>query len=283
VLAARVEVRGASGRGSFCALSTRPSPIAAIPALLLVVVACWETCATPRDAAAVPGDKAWAKAAAVVRTGYQPGDLIVFAPDWIDPVGRLHLGDLISIDMASRMDAARYGRIWELSIRDARSPDTAGLTPIATQEISGITIRGFQRTPVTVVSDLRDALPTARVDGPARPTLELTEVGFAPHRCIQIVPPGRSSVRITFPQLQLGRELVGYAGLADIFTRRWPRGPGTLVAEIDGKQVGRLDVGVDDGWVRFAAATTPGPHDVTFIVSANDLNRQICFTAEARQ
>jgi hypothetical protein len=264
-------------------LSTRPSPIAAIPALLLVIVACWETCATPRYASAVPGDKAWAKAAQIVREGYKPGDLIVFAPDWVDPVGRLHLGDLIPIDMAARMDAARYARIWELSIRDARSPDTRGLDAALTQTVSGIDVRLFIRTPAHVISDLRDALPTARVDGPGRPTLELTEVGFAPHRCIQVIPPARSSVRITFPQLQLGRELVGYAGLADIFTRRSPRGPGTLVTEIDGKQIGRLDVGVDDGWVRFAAATPPGPHDVTFILSANDSNRLICFTAEARQ
>jgi hypothetical protein len=264
-------------------LSTRPSPIAAIPALLLVVVACWETCATPRDAAAIPGDKSWAKAAAVVRAGYQPGDLIVFAPDWIDPVGRLHLGDLIPIETAARMDAARYGRIWELAIRDAHSPDTRGLSATSAQTVSGIDVRLFERPAAIVVSDLRDALQTARVDGPARPTLELTEVGFAPHRCIQVVPPAKSSVRITFPQLQLGRELVGYVGLADIFTRRSPRGPGTLATEIDGKPVGRLDVGVDDGWVKFAAATTPGPHDVTFIVSATDPNRLICFTAEARQ
>ncbi len=265
------------------ALSTRPSPIAAIPALLLVVVAWWETCATPRYAASVPSDRAWERASAIVREGYRPGDLIVFAPDWVDPVGRMHLGDLIPIDMAARMDAARYGRIWELSIRDARSPDTRGLTPELTQTVSGITVQFFRRTPAVVVSDLRDALPTVRVDGPARPTLELTEVGFQPHRCIQVIPPAKGKVRITFPQLMLGRELVGYAGLADIFTRRSPRGPGTLETEIDGTPVARLDVGVDDGWVKFAAATTPGPHDVTFIASAQDPNRLICFTAEARQ
>ena len=266
-----------------CALSTRPSPIAAIPALLLVVVAVWETCATPRYASAVPGDLAWEKAAAVVRAGYQPGDLIVFAPDWIDPVGRLHLGDLIPVEMAARMDSARYARIWELSIRDARSPDTAGLSPTATKEVSGITVRLFSRAPVTVVSDVRDALPTAKVEGPGRPTLELTEVGFAPHRCIRVVPPPKSTVRITFPQLMLGNELVGYAGLADIFTRRSPRGPGTLAVEIGGKVVASVTPGVDDGWVRFSAPTTPGPADVTFIASADDSNRLICFAAEARQ
>lgn len=219
----------------------------------------------------------------MVRAGYQPGDLIVFAPDWIDPVGRLHLGDLIPVDMAARMDAARYGRIWELSVRDAHSRDTAGLTAATTQTVSGVTVRLFTRTPATVISDVRDALPTAKVEGPARPSLELTEVGFAPHRCIQIIPPPKGTVRITFPQLALGTELVGYAGLADIFTRRSPRGPGKLAVEIGGKVVAEVTPGVDDGWVKFSAPTTPGPADVTFIASATDANRLICFAAEARQ
>jgi len=264
-------------------LSTRPSPIAAVPALLLVVVALWETCATPRDAAEVPGDKVWAKAADIVRAGYQPGDLIVFAPDWIDPVGRLHLGDLIPVEMAARMDAARYGRIWELSIRGAHAHDTAGLAAASEQTLSGVTVRLFTRTPATVVSDVRDALATVKVEGAARPTLELTEVGFQPHRCIQIIPPPKGTVRITFPQLVLGSELVGYAGLADIFTRRSPRGPGKLAVEIGGKIVAQVAPGVDDGWVRFAAPTTPGPANVTFIASADDPNRLICFAAEARR
>jgi hypothetical protein len=231
----------------------------------------------------VPGDKAWQKAAEVVRAGYQPGDLIVFAPDWNDPVGRLHLGDLIPIDMAARMDAARYARIWELSIRGARSPDTAGLTPASAKDVSGIDVRLYTRTPATVISDVRNALPTARVEGPGRPTLELAEVGFAPHRCIQIVPPAKGSVRITFPQLALGSELVGYAGLADVFTRRAPRTPGKLAVEINGVQVAAVAPGVDDGWVRFSAPTTPGVADVTFVASAVDPNRLICFAAEARK
>lgn len=268
---------------AFPALSTRPSPIAVVPAVLLIAVATWETCATPRDAASTPRDETWDAAEKVVRTGYQPGDLIVFAPDWIDPIGRLHFGDLISVDMAARMDAAKYGRIWELSIRDARAPETAGLKPTATQTVGGITIRGFIREPVKVVADVRDALLTARIEGPGRPMLELAEVGFAPHRCIQIIPAPNQSVRMTFPQLPLGRELVGYVGLADVFTRRDIRAPGKLTVEIGGKQVASVTAGVDDGWVRFSAPTTPGPADVTFIASATAQQRLICFAAEARQ
>jgi hypothetical protein len=264
-------------------LSTRASPIAVVPALLLVVLSLWEVCATPRHASDVPNDRTWARAEDIVRAGYQPGDLIVFAPEWVDPVGRYHLGDLIPIEMAGRMDAARYGRIWELSIRDAHAPETAGLIPATTRVVNGITVRSFVRTPVTVVSDVRDQLASVRVEGGSRPTLELAEVGFAPHRCLQVIPaPGRP-VRITFPELALGSSLVGYVGLADVFTRRDIRAPGSLAVEIGGRVVASATAGVDDGWVRFEAPTSPGTADVTFIASAAAAQRLICFAAEARK
>jgi hypothetical protein len=264
-------------------LSTRPSPIAVVPALLLAVLSLWEVCATPRHAASVPIDRSWAQVAEVVRAGYRPGDLIVFAPAWNDPTGRLHLGDLIPLEMAARMDAARYARIWEVSIRGARSPETTGLTPVATQAIEGITIRAFAREPVTVISDVRDALASIRVEGGPRPSLEIAEVGFTPRRCLQVTPLPGKPTRITFPQLALGSSLVGYVGLADVFTRRDIRAPGTLTVEIGGNQVATRTVGVDDGWVRFEAPTTPGPADVTFIAGATAPQRLICFAAEARR
>jgi hypothetical protein len=224
----------------------------------------------------------WQKAATLVRDGYQAGDLIVFAPRWIDPVGRWQLGDLISVDVAARMDAAKFARIWEVSMRDQHAPEVAGLTATQTRELDDITVRLYTRTPAIVVSDISDAMSTARVEGPAQPTLELAEVGYEPHRCIQVTPPPHSSVRITF-QLTLGTKLVGYVGLADVFTRRSPRGPGRLGVEIAGKVVAKAVAGVDDGWVRFETATTPGTADVTFVASADDPQRLICFAAEARQ
>jgi len=261
--------------------STRPIA-GLLPAALLVSIALWETCATRRDAAAVPGDDAWDRAAAIVRAGHHPGDLIVFAPGWIDPVGRLHLGDLIPIDMAARMDAARYGRIWELAIRGAHAPEVAGLKPVASDDAGGVAVRRYERAPAVVVSDLRDAFATAHVDG-GRAALELAEVGFAPHRCIQVEPAPHHAVRVTFPQLALGHTLVGYVGLADVFTRRDIRAPGTLAIEIAGTEVARVVAGVDDGWIRFAVDTAPGPADVTVIASADAPQRLICFAAEARQ
>lgn len=262
--------------------ASRRSPIAVVPALLLVAISLWEACAVRCDATSTPGDAAWHAAAERVRAEYRPGDLIVFAPDWIDPVGRLHLGDLIPLEVAARMDAARYGRIWELAIRGARSPDTAGLAPVATEDRGGVVVRRYERAPVVVVGDVLERRATATSDG-ATPTLELTEVGFTPHRCLQVSPLPGTPLRITFPQLPLGRELVGHVGIADVFTRRDVRSPGQLEVELAGKVIASARAGVDDGWVRFAAATTPGPADVTFIARATDAGRRICFAAEARQ
>lgn len=254
--------------------------------MLLVGVSLWEITATRCEATSVPDDDAWDAASAIVRRDYKPGDLIVFAPDWVDPVGRLHLGDLISVDVAARMDAARYPRIWELSIRQAHSPDTAALEdPAVDETVRGIRVRRYERSPAIVLGDVVDKLAEAKVDGAPThaPSLEIAEVGFAPHRCIEVVPtPGRPA-RITFPQVTLGSELVGYVGLADVFTRRELRTPGGLVVEIAGKEVARAVAGVDDGWVRFSATTTPGIADVVFVASAIEPARLVCFAAEARR
>jgi hypothetical protein len=264
------------------AVSARPSPIAVVPALLLAAIACWEVCAARRDASSVPGDAAWHAAAARVRAGYRPGDLIVFAPAWIDPVGRRELGDLIAVADAARMDAARYGRIWELAIRGARSPDTAGLAPVADDDDGGVAVRRYERAPAIVVGDVLGRLATLTTTG-ARPTLEVAEVGFAPHRCLQVSPAPGVPLRLTFPAFPLGHAVVGYVGIADVFTRRDVRSAVRIEVELAGQVIASAEAGVDDGWVRFAAATPPGTADVTFVARAADANRRLCFAAEARE
>ncbi|MEO8702992.1 MAG: hypothetical protein ABI867_23300 [Kofleriaceae bacterium] len=256
------------------------SRLAAVPALLLVVIAIWEIVATRRDAHAVPDDAAWSRAEAIVRAGYQRGDLIVFAPGWTDPVGRLHLGDLIPLEMAARMDAARYGRIWELAIRDAHAPEVAGLAAARTSD-GDVTVRFYERTPVTVVSDLVNLAGTAKSDG-AMPRADLTEVAFEPHRCLLVPTPGTKPTRIVFPGVALGTALVGYVGIADVFTRRESREPVTLDVEIAGaKQTVTAPI---DAWVPFRLATAARTADVAITLRWTGAGvKQICFAAEARQ
>jgi len=300
--------------------------LSAIPAVILLVVAVWEIGATPYLARSVPGDDAWARADAIVRMGYKRGDLIVFAPGWVDPIGRLFLGDLIPIDMAARMDADRYGRIWELSIRGATAPEVAGLSPVEDRP-GPVTVRRYERTPVTVLSDLTSAVKTA--DRPVR--ADLVEVAFEPHRCIlvptppvrpyldalvtnlDLLPPAardklvqvldhvirelpqvrgrpaaeRAGTRIVFRGLPLGSRLVGYVGIADVFTRREDRAPVTLAVDTGGTQT-KVTAPIDR-WVRFETPTTPGTGDVAVTLrweaAPGELwgNKQVCFTAEARR
>jgi hypothetical protein len=259
-----------------------------IPAALLIVAGLWSTCRSRGASDGVPGDAAWRRAADAVRARYQPGDLVVFAPGWIDPVGRLHLGDLIPVDTAARMDADRHGVIWELAIRGARSTETVGLTPASETDVDGVAVRRFVREPVVVATDVVAELARARIDGPrARgPAVEIAEVDFEPRRCIVVVPQPGQTVTLTWPAMELGRELVGHVGLADVFTRRDVREPGEIVVSIGGREVARARVGVDDGWRRFAVATTPGPQLVTIAataVGARARDRRICIAAEARR
>jgi len=246
-------------------------PVVAIAcAVLLLGIALWEIVAT--RAAGVPGDDAWARAATLVREGFQRGDLVTFAPSWVDPVGRMHLGDLITIDQAARMDDAKYARVWELSIRGHERAER----PAFEREVDGVLVRRYDRTPAKVLADLRALLPQMRSEG-GHPTLELAEVGFAPHRCIQVVPSQPVRMTVTLP----AGTLVGYGGLADVFTRRDIRAPATLDVEIGGKVVASITPGVDDGWVRFETKIPAG--DVTFVARAAAPNRLLCFTAEVRE
>lgn len=240
-------------------------------AMVVLGIAIWEIVAT--RAAGAPGDDAWARAAAVVRAEHRPGDLIVFAPGWVDPVGRMHLGDLIPIDMAARMDDARYARIWELSIRGAHRAEA----PAFEREVDGVLVRRYDRTPVTVLADVRELLPRLEVSGGPPPRLELAEVGFEPHRCLQLVPTSPVRMTVALP----AGTLVGYAGLADVFTRRDIRAPATLEVEVAGKRVASISPGVDDGWVRFETPVPGG--EVTFVARAAAPNRRLCFAAEVRR
>ncbi|MFT3693008.1 MAG: hypothetical protein QM831_07695 [Kofleriaceae bacterium] len=250
-----------------------PKPIAAVPAVLLIAISVWEIAATQHDAHSVPGDDAWQHAAAIVNEQRKPDDLIVFAPDWVDPVGRMHV--TIPIEMAARMDSARFPRIWEMSIRGAHAPETAGLQGEVVDD-GPVRVTLYSQPAAKVTGDLLAMKPT----GPA--TNEIAEVGFAPHHCWQVIPQPGKPATVTFPQMTMGSKLVGYVGLADIFKRRDIRTPGTLEVHV-GNATTTATAGVDDGWVRFEVPTTPGTSDVTFIASATQPDRLICFTAEARQ
>ena len=259
---------------------------AAAPALVLVVVSLWEIVWVPRSARRAPAPAEWSALGAALRQRHAPGELIVFAPAWIDPLGRREVGDLIPIEMAARMDAARYPVIWEVSQGDARAPETAGARRTWGQDFGRLSLRRYERAAAEVVTDFVAAFPDAKAAG-ARAVVSLEEVGFQPHRCVRAVPAANGAIEVSYPSVELGRQLVGYVGLADVFTRRDIREPGELTVTVDDEEVARVRAGVGDGWVRFAAATEPrAGARVVFTaraVGARARDRRICFAAEARR
>lgn len=266
--------------------------IGVIPALLLLSVGIWEIRAARSAGADIPNDKAWARAALNVRARYLPGELIVVAPHWLDPVVRMHLGDLMPVERVARMDDARFAAVWELSIRGDSAPESRGRQVAFDKTFNGIRLRRLTREPARVVTDFVARFDydgqRVRVEGKAarRPRVGLHEVGFAPRRCIMVEPRPDQTVRVTFRGVPLGSTLVGYAGLADVFTRRDIRSPGRLQVFMGDTEATSVEFGVDDGWVRFSAPTEPGNGDVTFALTAvgpKARKRLICFAAEARE
>jgi hypothetical protein len=236
----------------------------------------------------------WRGATDYVREQRRPMDLVLSAPDWTDPMLRWAAGDLISPAAAARSDLAPFERIWELSIRGARSPETTDLAPRLTHDVGPVTVRLFELGPTPVLYDFADHLPDARVewvDGsrtvPCRFQRGLAHGGglgrgpivsgdrfvcdraswrwvgvtiqedlhYAPRRCIWQHPSGRDPVRVHFDDVPLGDVMVFYTGLYHRIERAPSGGPVKIVVRIDGTASGERVHRAGDGWGRFEVSS----------------------------
>lgn len=252
----------------------------------------------------------WNAAAAEVRAGYRAGDLIVFAPVWEDQVGRSYLGDLVTVEMAGRADADRYGRVWEVSIRGERAPETAQAKLLTRDRHGRVTVALYEKPKVTVLYDFTSHAGDARVTqlprtgGAERPcyksgagasfrcastTVEprTLEVAFAPHRGILTPADGDQVTRLEFQGVPLGSSLVGYTGLHDYYSRKNSDTPVDFAVFIDGQKQLAVSFHQEEGWRRFTVDThalAGTRHTVRFEVSAAHPRwRTFGFHAETRQ
>jgi hypothetical protein len=248
----------------------------------------------------VAGEADWQAAAATVRAGFRPGDLIVFAPVWMDQVGRSYLGDLMPIEMVARSDADHYGRIWEVSIRGARAPETAGAQREFEHDHGLVRVARWKNpppAPVTVRYDFTAHLAEALVTqlpvdgrGDERPCFQeprdgdagfgcasthvgrrTLEIDYRPRRGVLVPVDQRLVTRLEYSAVPLGSTLVGYTGLHDYYARKNADGPVDFAVFIDDQPVHRGRTGNADAWKRFAIDTSRlagAPHRVRFEVSA---------------
>jgi hypothetical protein len=241
----------------------------------LVLLAVWEIMVLASAHRSAPSRENWQAVAAVIPPMLRDDQLIVFAPRWIDPVGRLWLGSRMSLDHAARMDAVRYREIWEVSVRGAEAPDVAGEPAVSEQAFGPIRLRRFVRDAPRVTWSLSEG---ARI----------CEVDFEPRRGVVLEldhPLGQA--RRPYEDVNLGDQLQVYAGLADYKKRSDNRATALIQVMVDGREATRGIATNDNGWAALpTAATPPGLHEVEILARVQDprdpIGLSVCVAAEAR-
>ncbi len=253
-----------------------------------------------------PSEADWRAAGVTVRAGFQPGDLIVAAPAWADPVMRWTLGDLVPPPVAGRMDAARFGRVWELSQRGAESPERAGATLLESSRAGRLAVRLWRKPAATVTFDFvpewrQASLAVVRSDGAESPcalvadgfqcpgtTLrsELVEIDTRMRHALSVAPLAGVTLALTYPAVRLGRELAVAAGLHNVWLRKSGDGKVRLRVLASGRELGALVATSASGWEvrRFDTAGLAGQTaTVRFEISVDHAHaRHLGFAAEAR-
>jgi len=219
-----------------------------------------------------PGPDDWAAVERDVRAGFRPSDLIVAAPAWADPIMRMHLGDLISIPTAGRMDGARYSRVWEVDQRGARAPETRDGRVVQERRHGALTLRQVERAGASVSYDFLARFNDARVSrvdasGAALPCpwqgdrfqcplvgfnyvrRQLVEVDTHLRWALLAQPVDRARTVIEYPAVVLGREIAIATGLSNVWMRKAAKGPVDLNVTIDGKPALHVTTHNESGWL----------------------------------
>lgn len=258
-------------------------------ALLAVV----ETAVAVIAPARAPTEADWDAAAAAVRQGFRPGDLIVAAPVWADPILRVHLGDLIPPEMAARMDDARYPRVWEIGQRGARSPEGLRGDVRADHTFGRLRVRLIERTAPVVTYDFvahaADARVAAQPGGARGPGLQrkLVEVDQRLRLALMTEPLVGRTVSVEFPAVPLGRELAIATGLHDTWMRKAASGTVQAQLVVGERRVPLPETSNGSGWTETRVDTSAEQGRTVpvrlEISSAAPFERLFAFAAEARR
>jgi len=295
---------GADGAGR----PARRLPLVAVAVVLLLGAV--EVGATLVQHLAVPAASDWRAAAARLATTRRPDEPVLFAPIWVEPIGRSHVRDL-DMELLLLSDVDRYRRVFEVSTRGSRHPWLAGEKPARTWDFGGVRLSLFERTrPAEVLFDFTRKIREAQVsrigaqvtrcpwDGKRRFRCDpargwnsvgphVAEVGHRPYRCIFAHPVEGHVMRISFPAAAIGASLVGYTGIDDFENRKRADADVLLKVLVGPRQVGAIRHQNGWPWHRFALDTKEmagQTHPVSFEISADRaFARTFCFAAESRR
>jgi hypothetical protein len=278
---------------------------------VLVLVAV-EVGATLIQHGSAPREAHWKAAASKLEAVRDRGEPVLFAPGWVEPLGRLHMGDQIDLELLLLSDVDRHRRVFEVSVRGERHPWLEGERPKQEWELGQVRVALYEReAPAEVLFDFTRRIAGAQVSligqkvtrcswnagqrrfacDPARSWNwigpHLAEVGHRPYRCIFAHPVDGHVVRVTFPAAPMGRSLVAYTGIDDFENRKRSKVPVVLKVFAGPKEIYVIRHQNQWGWRRFAVDTKAHAgqtHPVSFEISTPAaFARTFCFSAETRK
>jgi hypothetical protein len=117
-------------------------------------------------------DGDWKSAKDYVAAEAQPGDLVTFAPRWVDPIGRQEFGPQIAtLEREARPDESRFPRAFEVSLHGGHDARLEGWRPTGEKDFGQVRVLTLENpTPAHVLEDLvslvnPQRLQVSRVDG----------------------------------------------------------------------------------------------------------------------
>ena len=243
----------------------------------------------------VATEQDWIAARQAVTQRVKPDDLVVIAPGWLDPVGRMQLGDaLMTEERVARADESRFPRAVELALGGSRTASLKAWAVTEEERVGPFTVRTLgnpaqekviddlvahekQLVAVQVVGGKEQ--PCARRQtgaatgplgfGPAAPAERLhcaqgawvgatilADLDYAPRRCLFAPPPGGQGVlEIRFGDVRFGKKLQGHHALYVEAERDRKGTPVRIEFEHEGQMLGAAVHEDGQGWVGFSFDT----------------------------
>lgn len=238
----------------------------------------------------VPTEADWERAGSYVRGEFEPGDLVVAAPEWTDSLVYEQIGDLVSLGAAGRSDDEAFSRVWAFSTRGHLPRQYAEHAAAVFERFGRVTVFRWDLGPSPVrymfVDHLREAKVERLVGGAARPCpwrrmpwgrsglhwgsmfpderfqcdpgaahlfvgeTVNEDLDIRPRHCIWQHPAGAEPIRTTFENVPLGERLVFYGGIYYQHERVMNGGVVDVTLRVDGDVLGTFQHRDGDGWAR---------------------------------
>ncbi|MEB2310242.1 MAG: hypothetical protein OZ921_20325 [Sorangiineae bacterium] len=233
----------------------------------------------------------WSKLRGALAAVAKPGDLIVAAPDWADPLARRSFGDaMMPLAAVARPDESAFARAVEVGILGSHAPALDGWRTVSETRAGRFALRVLENPAparvryrfldhvapdqLTVALGERECaytesgrprtgglfgpatVPSVRHECPGFPGVYagvtvIDDEEYRPRRCMWATPSAGEPLRLRYRDVPLGEKIYGYTGNSWFLYRDGRSAPVELVVRVGGDALGRAVHQPADGWKRF--------------------------------